>query len=973
MQARIGKYEVDAEIGNGTLVKVFRALDRDTGRPVTLKLLAEAGDRRVADLFRRKVATAAKLSHKNLIAIYELGEHEGLPFAAMQHLDEGSLRAAIRTRTSVPLLRKMTILYQVADGLLAAHHGGLGSVGLRPSGIALGADGMAILHDFSIVRLIGEAEDDAPYASPEELNAGLTPDPLCDIFAFGAICSEFLTGADPLPDALDRLVQRALEPNRDLRYQSIGQVLEDAEPILCGMKRARAATLLADARRRQGGEALENVQAVVREVLELDPGNRQAGRLHASIRAELQRRALKSRIESWLAEAEQEAAGRHFARAVELLDSARRLDPADPEVSRRLEQMCTRLERSQNAAQLVADARQLLVEQDLDGARTKAGEAHQQDPDLPEIAELLQAIAAARLLAEANSLLADQAFDDAIAIVQELRAQCHDSMLLELWLERAQAQRAEAQRQTRLQSELARIRTLMAQEHLQEALNELAVLREEFPGEAAASALEEQAGEAIRRADLLRQVLAEAQWLLDQEHPDLAVQFLREKCRRELPDEPRLAARLAEVEQMLPDWENRRFVQDCLGRAAALEKLEQWAVALALVEQALETCPAAEELRQTAARFRDRQREQDQRKKLARRLETIWQKLTAEAWPQALRLIEAAREEFPDEPQLQLLRAEAGAGLRRSECEAVAIAVRQCLADGETERAEQILNNGLESVEGEPLLEELLHELEAARQQREAWRQAQALFGRRQYREAEEILTALAAQGRADANALLETARASRASSEEQDFFKRGHEQALKFIEQGQFEQAADLVRNLLNLFPQDPILQRDLRLAQAGEPKRDREEAVVPEASKTPPIPAPKLPVPTLELTVGSQGPSRVLWATLAGSILLVSASAAVWKVSHTTTVQPPYAISTPAAVLPKLAVQRGIHGGVKVEATVSEQGNVTEVRVLSGDPILAAAAQDAVLKWRFQPAVRNGRAVQMNVQVLVLFESLK
>jgi TonB family protein len=249
-------------------------------------------------------------------------------------------------------------------------------------------------------------------------------------------------------------------------------------------------------------------------------------------------------------------------------------------------------------------------------------------------------------------------------------------------------------------------------------------------------------------------------------------------------------------------------------------------------------------------------------------------------------------------------------------------------------------------------------------------RQAQVLFGRRQYREAEEILTALAAQGRADASALLETVRAARASSEEQDFFKRGHEQALKFIEQGQFEQAADLVRNLLNLFPEDPILQRDLQLAQPAGSNPAREAAAVPEEPEAP-LPEPELPAPTLQLTLGSQAPSRVLWATLAGSLLLVSASAAVWKASHTSTVQPPHAISAPAASLPKVAAQHGVNGTVKVEATVDEQGTVTDVRVLSGDPMLTAAAQAAVRKWRFQPAARNGRAIEMNVQVLVPFES--
>src|SRR5579862_5489304 len=82
--SHIGKYEVETENGRGTVVRMFRARDRDTGRRVTLKLLAGGRDRRLADLFRREIAIAAGLRHKNIVAIYELGDHAGLPFAATQ-------------------------------------------------------------------------------------------------------------------------------------------------------------------------------------------------------------------------------------------------------------------------------------------------------------------------------------------------------------------------------------------------------------------------------------------------------------------------------------------------------------------------------------------------------------------------------------------------------------------------------------------------------------------------------------------------------------------------------------------------------------------------------------------------------------------------------------------------------------------------------------------------------------------------
>ena len=92
-------------------------------------------------------------------------------------------------------------MWQVAEGLRAAHHGGLTYVGIRPSGISLADDGSAVIQDFSIVRLIGEEQDeDVSYASPEELKAGSSPDALCDVFSFGAIYYELLTGAHPFAE-----------------------------------------------------------------------------------------------------------------------------------------------------------------------------------------------------------------------------------------------------------------------------------------------------------------------------------------------------------------------------------------------------------------------------------------------------------------------------------------------------------------------------------------------------------------------------------------------------------------------------------------------------------------------------------------------------------------------------------------------------------------------------------------------------
>ena len=1104
LSARIGKYEVEAEIGQSASVKVFRALDRDTGRPVTLKVLTDVEDRTMVERFRREIAAASGLRNRNFIAIYELGEHVGLPFAAMQHLDGDDLRRILQTHRSLTLLQKMLIMWQVAEGVQTAYRGGLSYVGVRPSAIVLSADGNITIQDFGIVRLGGlDADDAALYLAPEELTGGEVPDELCDIFAWGTVYYELLTGNHPFrignpgdlsidvlhheparlrelapdcPEALERLVHRALEKQRELRYQSLDDVRFDAEPILRDLKRGRAAVLSREARRLMDAQNLDEAQAVLREALELDPDNQTAHRLRNAAQDQLQRRRVQPRVQTLLREAEEEAAAHRFARAAEILKAALRLDNTNGEVKSRLEQVLVRLAQIQKCAQLVAEGRRLLEQRNLAEAHERATAALEVDPYHAEAAKLIEAIGEAILreeadakigaqLAKAKSLLLLQSFDEALSILEDLRAEFPDSAVVEHWLAHVA-------------------------EHKKEAA--------------------------------LRRVTDEAQWLAGQDRPDLAVQLLREKL-AELPGEPQIVTQLADLEKTLPGWQQRRFVQDAVTRSTGLEQAQQWAVALTVLEEALETVPESIELLQAAERLRALLRDQEVHKKLARRLDAIDQKMSLGAWPQAIPLIESALVEFPDAPELRALLAEAQSGLKRSECEAAAAEVRRCLSDGETEQAEATLRTAIDLLGEEPALRELLEELEADKRYREEWRMAQILFGRRQLKEAEQILSRLAAQKRPEAQALLETVRQARSASEEEDFYNRGREKALKLIQQQQLEQAADLLRNLLSLFPGDAILERDLQSVQslrapeaaaapvvekpvpieeplqkepayrtvaaplpARPPLSDAQKRYVligliallvmavgvivarsrrpaslpakasvstPAPQKAPakadapaattkaafaesrqpavPVPAPSQPAQAVakpateskaaaDKSVAENKPApaqaaapkpfdpprvqtsrSVALAIAPGPAISVSdrnvASLPVSALPPPTIPAPPAAprvvvpdpgpaprpsggrvvpaklISRPTPSMPALARTRGVYGTVKLTGTVDTHGNLTNVKVLSGNPILTNVAKDAVMQWRYQPATLNGEPTEAPVDIQIEFEQTR
>ncbi len=630
-----------------------------------------------------------------------------------------------------------------------------------------------------------------------------------------------------------------------------------------------------------------------------------------------------------------------------------------------------------------------------------------------------------------------------------------------------------------------------------------------YPGDASVlkrRRLVEEQERAYRTATAVRSALEEVEWLMQQNRPDLAAHFLKEKT-AERPDQTALRVRLEEIEALQRQWEQDRYVQAALSQAEALERQQQWQAALTILEGALHSYPAARELTEAAIRVRDQLFDHEQRRKLARRLELIRQRIAEQSWKQALTILEQTQREFPDAAGLDDLQQELDAGLRRADCDAVVTEVRQHLADGNWKDAEEMLRLGLESLGSEPALEELRAEVEAGKTYREGLRRAQLLLGRHELLEAEQLVSQLAAPDRPEAKALLDTVRKARAAAEEEKFFERGREKALKLVEQQQFAAGADLLRNLLLLFPGNAILERDLAAAQSAAmaagngagPAEEENEDVEAEAPPEPEPPLARAAAPGLAVR---ENRSRLRRATVVGaaSIALVSGSAAGWKlaqrrapvpsaaparpalaqvpaapVAHAITgaappvvpiepappapiarkielpkpiaevnrtrpfvppdggsapvatqapslplppgtvaivttpegvpsdllrvnapAPPPPASAPPAPapapvvptapsggvsqsaqlvertmpVYPDLARQRGIGGTVRLEAQIDEHGAVTLVTVVKGDPILAAAAQTAVKRWKYRPATLNGRPVASSAIIQFSFD---
>ena len=270
---KLGRYEIRSKIGQGGMGEVYLAQDTKLDRKVAVKILPTdvAANRNRMQRFIREAKSAAALNHPNIAHVYEIGEHEGVNFIAMEYVEGVTLQENIH-REHTDLKKLLRYLQQVAEGLTKAHAAGIVHRDLKPDNVMITRDGYAKILDFGLAKLaepIDQPPQDATtailqpalstpgivmgtvgYMSPEQAQ-GKPIDHRSDIFSFGCLLYEAATGerafhaesvidtlhkivhapvplvrnANPLaPTDLTRIVRRCLEKDPDERYQSIKEV-----------------------------------------------------------------------------------------------------------------------------------------------------------------------------------------------------------------------------------------------------------------------------------------------------------------------------------------------------------------------------------------------------------------------------------------------------------------------------------------------------------------------------------------------------------------------------------------------------------------------------------------------------------------------------------------------------------------------------------------------------------------------------
>jgi serine/threonine protein kinase len=299
---RLGAYEIVGAIGAGGMGEVYRARDTKLNREVAIKVLPAslAKDAAAQARFEREAQAVAALSHPNILAIHDFGMADGVPYAATELLEGETLRARL-AGGALPPRRAIEFGVQIVRGIAAAHSRGIVHRDLKPENVFLTRDGVVKILDFGLAKTtelpqtlaggVGEtkiAADTTPgtvmgtvgYMSPEQVR-GQPLDHRTDIFSFGAILYEMLSGRKPfsgtshvetmnailkedppeitiganLPASLDRVVRRCLEKEPDERFYSAHDLAIALEALSGSSSQASgsiATTAVSSAPRRRG-------------------------------------------------------------------------------------------------------------------------------------------------------------------------------------------------------------------------------------------------------------------------------------------------------------------------------------------------------------------------------------------------------------------------------------------------------------------------------------------------------------------------------------------------------------------------------------------------------------------------------------------------------------------------------------------------------------------------------------------------
>ncbi len=362
---RIAKYDVTAVLGRGGMGVVYRALDKSLGREVAIKTLTGgfADDPSMLARFYEEGKSMGRLNHPNIVAVYDIGVDNQLPYIVMECVSGSPLDKRMSVGEPMPMPDRLRIVEDVCSALGYAHQKGVIHRDVKPGNIFVQPDGKAKLLDFGIARL-GERDSQltrsgliigtGAYMAPERIR-GETIDGRSDIFAAGVVLYQLITGhlpftgsdfeqlqkivtepAPPLnstgeefPASLQTIVDRALAKSRDDRYGTAQEMAVDLSIVIAELSQGQIQELLPEAERLMKAHQFVRARSVLYQILRVDAKHAEARKLLAETEKHITKHQRDARVLEIRRHAEDALNNNALDQCLLILEEGLDLAPAD--------------------------------------------------------------------------------------------------------------------------------------------------------------------------------------------------------------------------------------------------------------------------------------------------------------------------------------------------------------------------------------------------------------------------------------------------------------------------------------------------------------------------------------------------------------------------------------------------------------------------------------------------------------------
>lgn len=260
------RYEVVEKVGTGGMADVYRAMDHRLNRYVAVKILKNeySEDTKFVTKFRQEAQAVACLSHPNVVAVYDVGEEQGMHFIVMEFVEGITLKSYIEKKGKLSVWEAVGIGIQIASGLEAAHNSHIIHRDIKPQNILISRDGTAKVTDFGIAKaassntITASAMGSVHYISPEQARGGFS-DEKSDVYSLGVTMYEMLSGTLPftgesavavalahiqeeavpltamdatIPKGISDIVAKCMQKKADFRYPTSADLIADLKMFL---------------------------------------------------------------------------------------------------------------------------------------------------------------------------------------------------------------------------------------------------------------------------------------------------------------------------------------------------------------------------------------------------------------------------------------------------------------------------------------------------------------------------------------------------------------------------------------------------------------------------------------------------------------------------------------------------------------------------------------------------------------------